>query len=223
MRDLFTQETYLDIFSYINIYEITEVLLAIPDWDSRLSTLLPIFQQDDPIKQDVETCQCHKITSPLMGQMIHIIESSRYELFVFYQKVFKQNRFDEFIFSWIILFANDSFFRIYWEKHIQFTHHLWRHCSHSSHVIYGLEMISFKMRNRLPIHDFYQILHQIDQYCHGNQDIMYLYKNYHRVHRKNPLSLRYFQDIKQQYNYWILQNPSFLFLYIESYQEEDEL
>ena len=221
MRDLFTQETYMDIFSYMNIYEITEILLAIPDWDSRLSTLLPIFQQHDPIEKDVESCQCHKITSPLMGQMIKIIESSRYDLFLFYQRVFKNHRFDEFIFSWIILFADDSFFKRYWDQNIRFTNHLWRYYAHSTHIIYGLEMISFKMRNRLPIHDFYQILHQINHYCHANQDIMYLYKNYHRVHRKNTLSLLYFQEIKQQYNAWILQNPSFLFLYIETYQEED--
>lgn len=226
MRDLFTQETYIDIFSYLNLYEITEIFIAIPEWDTLLPSYLPILQNQTAIQQqeDIQECQCHQSTTPLMGQMIRIIELSRFPLFEFYQKVFKKNRFDEFIFSWVILFADEAFFDIFWNKYHHFTTNLWRYYANSTHIVYGLELISYKMRNRLPIIDFYQFLHQLEQYCHGNQDIMYLYKNYHRVHRKNPLSLRYFQETKKQYAHWILQNLSFLFFYIEKYVDEsDEL
>ncbi len=186
-----------------------------------IENIILSHQREETESVEETECNCHKIRDPLLGQIIRIIETSRYELLEFYRKIFERNKYDEFIFSWILLFGNDEFVQIYWQEKKKETSCLWRYYSHSTHLIYGLELICFKMRNRLPIREFYNVIHWIEKYVHHNQDIMYIFKNYHRLTRKTLLPMTYFHEIEKNYRNWILGNPSFSFLYIEKYQEDE--
>lgn len=215
--DSLTQEIWIEIFSYMNEYEITDLLMIMPEWDHEIHWIQEIIIQNQSSKDhtDKKECQCEMIISPLMGQMIRIIELSRYELLEFYSKIFRMNRFHEYIFSWVLLFGKESFVEYYWNQKKRHSDYLFRFYENSTHVVYGLEMISFKMRNRLPIHDLYGIWNMLGAYSFGNRDIEFLYKNYYRVERKRPLPMRLFQEIHDKYREWILLNPSFLFVYME--------
>lgn len=215
--DSFTQEVWIEIFSYMNEYEITDLFMAMPEWDHEIHWIEKTIIQNQSLDDhtDKKECQCEMIISPLMGQMIRIIELSRYELLEFYSKIFRMNRFHEFIFSWVLLFGEESFVEYYWNQKKRHSDYLFRFYENSTYVVYGLEMISFKMRNRLPIHDLYGIWNMLSVYSFGNKDIEFLYKNYHRVERKRPLPMRLFQEIHDKYREWILLNPSFLFVYME--------
>jgi hypothetical protein len=222
--DSFTQEIWIEIFSYMNEYEITDLFIAMPEWDHEIHWIQRMIIQkiESEDHTDKKECQCEMIISPLMGQMIQIIELSRYELLEFYSKIFRMNRFHEFIFSWVLLFGEESFVEYYWNQKKRHSDYLFRFYENSTHLVYGLEMISFKMRNRLPIHDMYGVWNMIRLYSFKNQNIEFLYKNYHRVERKRPLPMRLFQEIHDKYCEWILLNPSFHFVYIEKRDRLEE-
>lgn len=211
-----TQEIWVEIFSYMDKYEITDLLIAMPEWDLELNWIEKVvIQNQEEDHSNKKECNCERVISPLMGQMIKIIELSRYELLEFYSRIFDHNRFHEFIFSWVLLFGEESFVEYYWNQKKKHSDYLFRFYENSTHLVYGLEMISFKMRNRLPIHDIYSVWNMIRLYSFQNKDIDFLYKNYYRVERKMPLPMRLFQEINDKYRSWILKNPSFLFIYIE--------
>lgn len=217
MIDILNEEILNDIFSYMNEYEIIDILIGISEWDSKLEWMERFILQNRIENNKLKECKCDQIINPSMNHIIQIIESDRYELLDFYRRVFnKHNKYEEFLFSWIILFGSESFIQIFIDKNKLQTNFLWSHYAHSTHIIYGLELISFKMRNKIPIHDFYQIIHQIGRYCHNNKDIMFIYKNYNQFPRKFPLVMRLYQDIEEKYRSLILSNPSFAFLYIET-------
>jgi hypothetical protein len=218
-----TQEILGEIFSYMDKYEITDLLIAIPEWDSELNWMeRVVIQNQEEYHSNKKDCNCERVISPLMGQMIKIIESSRYELLEFYSRIFDHNRFHEYIFSWVLLFGEESFVEYYWNQKKKHSDYLFRFYENSTHLVYGLEMISFKMRNRLPIHDIYSVWNMIRLYSFQNKDIDFLYKNYHRVERKRPLPMRLFQEINDKYRSWILKNPSFFFVYIEKQDRLEE-
>lgn len=218
-----TRDIWGMIFSYMNEYEITEILIQLPEWDIELDWIEKMVKNNHQDQYKKSECQCGIVTSPLMGQLIKIIELSRYELLEFYRKIFENTKYDEFIFSWVIMFGEESFVEYYWKQKKDHTNQLFRFYMNSTHLIYGLELISFKMRNRFPIHDFISVLNMIHLHTFQNRDIDYLYNNYYRVERKRPLPIRLFLEIQERYRSWILLNPSFMFLYIEkSDQEVDE-
>ncbi len=87
--DSFTQEVWIEIFSYMNEYEITDLLIYIPEWDHEIHWIQEMIIQNQSLDDhtDKKECQCEMMMSPLMGQMIRIIELSRYELLEFYSKI----------------------------------------------------------------------------------------------------------------------------------------
>lgn len=210
------------IVIYLDKYEVLDLLIEIPEWDVYLEMIRNHILMHDEEEREYKECNCDLIHSPMMGQMIRIIESSRYALLEFYQQLFSFRKFDEFIFSWVILFGEESFVEYYWEQKKRDTSGLFRFYGNSTHLVYGLELISLKMRNRFPIHDFYSVLNVIDKYSFRNQDLQFLYQNYHRIERKRPLPMRLFYDIQEKYREWILLNPSFLFIYMEKQDEIEE-
>ena len=147
--------------------------------------------------------------------LLSIIQTNNIEIVEFILNIPNTIKYGNLIFSFVILYgSNDMVLRCM--KHQNILNMVWKFDINTVTTHYGLELLCLKMRNRIYMKNYFDILSYLQLYYCQNEKINNIFKNYYSLNYYIPSvdnkCCLYMEDI---YKKMILTNKSIHFYYIE--------
>ncbi len=218
----------MNVLEFLNDDDFLDLFYELPEYDFNKYIHILITRKEKKINRnknenenenetDLGECICNTnecLNTISLRMIVKLIRGGRLDLlFGYFGIVEKENSYSRFLFSLIILFGNDKIIDEFFKKHFIKNEYLWKKIKNNSSMIYGLENICFKLRNRIDFDNIFQ-LHILCHYYTINNEIFYILKNYYKMGINERIDMKWCCEIDGLYRNMILKNPRISFQYI---------